>query len=73
MLTLVLNRMVCSHYNFNYANYKTAWEVIVMILNETSILQPCVHIIYSSVFLRSHVAEEKKTENTALEITAKLI
>jgi len=59
MLTLVLDRIVCSHYNFNYANYKTAWEIIIMILNETSIIQPCVHIICSTMSFESHAVEEK--------------
>lgn len=60
MLTLVLERIVCSRYNFNYANYKTAWEVIIMILSETSIIQPCVHIIYPTMFLRESCSRVKR-------------
>lgn len=69
MLTLVLDRIVCSHCNFNYANYKTAWEVIVMILSETSIIRHCMHIIYSTTFSKSYVVE-KKDRKHCLRITA---
>lgn len=63
------DRIVCSHYNFNYANYKTAWEAIVMILNETNIIQHCMHIIYSTMCLKSH-AVVKKDRKYCLRIPA---
>lgn len=68
----MLDRIVCSHYNFNYADYKTAWEAIVMVLNETNIIQHCMHIIYLAMFLKSRVVE-KKDRKHCIRITAMLI
>ena len=68
MLTLALDRPVSSHYNFNYANNKTAWEAIIMILNETRIIH-IVHILSTQLRFQSH-AVEKKDRKYCLRVTA---
>ena len=59
MLTLVLDRPVCSHYNFNYANNNTAWEEIIKILNETSIIH-IVNVLSTQLCFLSHAVEKKQ-------------
>lgn len=60
MVTLVLGRIICSYCSFNYANCKTAWEAVVMILSETSIIEHYMRYLLNYVFKESRSREKRQ-------------